>query len=213
MTTVPRRKKPRPARCNLDGGAISPDDQKKIDDFKAFLEAQPTNLAAKRRERGQLPVAKASPVEGEIVDTRRGKVFHGIVYGEPIPEGSKVQGFGRSVRNANEGKLKPWRDRIKRTMTLKGWEPLDGPLEVSMVFVFTPPKNWDGVTPPHNKTTNDIDKLQRGAYDGLTAAGVWVDDSRVNKVKDAEKMYVGQLGCPLQQAGMVFGVRVRSPQD
>lgn len=207
MTTVPRRSAegPRPARCNLDGGEISPKDQKVIDDFKTFLEAQP------KRKRGELPPTRVVPVEGSILVSDQGQ-FAGEVLGEPVPEGSKVQGFGKSVRNANEAKLKPWRARIKKVFT--GSVMLLGPVHVEkIVFVFAPPANWDGSSPPHNRATPDVDKLQRAAFDGLTDAGVWKDDSQVCQMGWVEKCWVGQEGAPLDEPGMYVAVRaLSSPQ-
>lgn len=136
--------------------------------------------------------------------------FRAVVLGRPYPEGSKVQGWGKSVKDASP-ETKVWRGIIKKVCEPLVSEPLDGNLEISMEFTFAPPKNWDGVTPPISKTFYDIDKLIRSCFDGLTDSGVWVDDARVSKICGAEQFFVGQLGA-LEEPGMVVGVRRRSPQ-
>lgn len=158
------------------------------------------------RERGQLPQQGNRPVEGRV-NTRTAGFFDAEVYGKPAPQGSKVQGFGRSVREDNPN-TKPWRERIARVCELDGYVPMDGPLEAECHFVFEPPKNWDGVSPPSTKATYDTDKLVRAAFDALTMAGVWVDDARCSK-HTAERWYVGQDGCPLEEAGVALTVWTR----
>jgi Holliday junction resolvase RusA-like endonuclease len=126
------------------------------------------------------------------------------VYGEPVPQGSKV-GFvvrkgGRPTSRAvvvddNKATLAPWRQSITnaaREAAKDGqWDGamLVGALEVSLVFFMPRPKNHYGTganagqlrpsAPAAPVTKPDQDKLARAALDGLTAAGLWQDDSQV----------------------------------
>lgn len=160
-------------------------------------------VARKTRKRGQLPQQGESPVEGRVLFSDPGFELHVEVYGKPAPQGSKNQWGAEDNPNT-----KPWRERIARVAKQEGWVALDGALESDLAFVFDPPKKWDGVTPPTTKATYDTDKLIRAVHDGITAAGVWVDDARCSKVT-AERFYVGQAGAPLREAGALLQVWVR----
>ncbi|MDP5184783.1 RusA family crossover junction endodeoxyribonuclease [Blastococcus sp. BMG 814] len=72
------------------------------------------------------------------------------------------------------------------------WERLEGPVSVSVVFTFDPPKSapksrrcW-----PVTRSSGDLDKLCRAVFDALTDAGVWRDDSQVVRLA-ASKVHVG----------------------
>lgn len=164
--------------------------------------------APRQRARGELPARRESPVQGQLA-TRDGWDFTATVLGVPYPEGSKVQGYGKSVKDASP-RTKEWRGIIKQVCSGAVEEALDGSLEVDIVFTYAPPKSWDGVTPPTTKSTYDVDKLIRSAFDGLTDAGVWVDDARASKVT-AEQLFVSMDGA-LPEPGMVISVRRRSHQ-
>lgn len=166
-----------------------------------------TAVPRRSRPRGELPTRKASPFQGGELETDWD--FKAVVLGVPYPEGSKVQGWGKSVKDASP-KTKEWRGIIKSVCEPLVTEPLDGSLEVEVSFTYAPPKSWDGVTPPTTKTTYDIDKLLRSCFDGLTDAGVWVDDARCTK-ETAEQFFVGMPGA-LEEPGMVVAVRRRSHQ-
>lgn len=206
MTQISRRSR-RPARCNLDGGEISTGDQAQIDKFARFLEQQ-----GRQRPRGELPAKRESPVQGELA-ARDGWDFTATVLGVPYPEGSKIGVRGRGgqvyVKDASS-KTKDWRGIIKDVCGSypAANEPFDGSLEVDLVFTYEPPQKWDGVTAPTTKSTYDIDKLIRSAFDGMSDAGVWVDDARASKVT-AEQLFVGMDGA-LAEPGMVISIRRRS---
>lgn len=113
------------------------------------------------------------------------------VYGTPVPQGSKVA-YGRRVVDANAARLEPWREAVKLA-TLRardGRLPLEGPIEVVITFYLPRPKSaakrivWPAKKP-------DLDKLLRGAFDGITDGGGWGDDAQVVKTL-AYKRFAGQ---------------------
>lgn len=116
--------------------------------------------------------------------------------GTPVPQGSKnayLRG-GRAVLVDANARLKPWRatvrDAAEAAIAEAGWETLDEPCRVYLCFTMPRPQRprWDvpAVKP-------DLDKLTRAAFDALTDAGVWRDDSRVVEMK-VVKRYEGDDG-------------------
>lgn len=113
--------------------------------------------------------------------------------GTPIPQGSKkafVRGGRVSLVEANP-KHKSWRSAVTAACS-SVWtdrEPLDGPVEVEIVFVFERPKSvkreWMTVKP-------DIDKLVRAIFDAVSDAGVWSGDQQVVRLI-CQKRYVNEL--------------------
>ena len=107
------------------------------------------------------------------------------VNGLPAPQGSKRHvGNGRMIEASK--KVGPWREAVKQAVSLLPLEPLDGPLEISMVFYLPKPKTVKRelpIVPP------DLDKLVRGLFDALTIAGVWQDDALVVSIVDTKKAY------------------------
>ena len=81
-----------------------------------------------------------------------------------------------------------WLKRI-RSLVWADREPLDGPVEVEIVFVFERPKSvkrdWMTVKP-------DIDKLVRAIFDAVSDAGVWFGDQQVVRLI-CQKRYVSEL--------------------
>ena len=111
------------------------------------------------------------------------------VLGTPAPQGSKrafVVGK-RAVMTEDSKRSGPWRDSVAAAAreAMGGLTPVDLPMEVKVTFYFTRPKT---VKRPYPSVVPDIDKLQRALLDGLTAGGVFVDDSRVVDVT-ARKRY------------------------
>jgi crossover junction endodeoxyribonuclease RusA len=110
-----------------------------------------------------------------------------FIHGVPAPQGSKsayVRG-GRAI--VVEGSSKAGREKHKAwrtTVTLSGIaarsdnEQLVGPLHMRCDFVMPRPQSapkklrWAAKKP-------DLDKLLRSTMDGLTDAGVWLDDAQV----------------------------------
>jgi crossover junction endodeoxyribonuclease RusA len=85
-------------------------------------------------------------------------------------------------------------------------EPLDGPVEVSIVFYLEKPASRPkGVVFADRKP--DIDKLVRSVLDSLTDAGVLREDSRVVDLH-ALKLYARRGASP----GVVIVVRPAEPR-
>lgn len=108
----------------------------------------------------------------------RGIAF--IVRGTPAPQGSKrafvVGNRARVVEDSK--KSAPWRDSVAAAAAdaMNGALPIDVPVTVTVTFFFARPKS---VKRPLPSVAPDVDKLARAVLDGLTAGGVFTDDSRV----------------------------------
>lgn len=105
------------------------------------------------------------------------------------PQGSKRHvGNGRMIEQAGQN-LKTYRHAVATLARIKHPTPLDGALNVSVVFEFTRPKKHyirgilrNNAPPyPYPAKRGDIDKLLRSTLDALT--GVWFhDDAQVVRV-------------------------------
>lgn len=121
------------------------------------------------------------------------------------PQGSHRQGFGKSVRETNP-KTEPYRHAVAQacedyTEVFDDWEPLDGHLELSVVFWMMPPPKADPDRPFPN-VAPDLDKLIRSTCDGITRGKLWKDDARVVRIV-AEKEHATSV----EQTGVDFTVR------
>ena len=131
------------------------------------------------------------------------------VPGKPIPQGSKKWLPNHRMVEANRD-LRPWRATVtsytQQAMSANRSGltfPLDTPLMVVMSFSFTRPKAHYGTgknagkvkdnAPHYVTTTPDLDKLVRGVNDGITDAGLWVDDSYA-VLMQVSKHYAEQAG-------------------
>lgn len=135
-------------------------------------------------------------------------MIHAFVPGTPVPQGSVDVYRGRVV--SVKAPLKEWRNRIRASTTARhDGPPMDGPLNVSLVFQLAPPKKarwWAPAVKP------DLDKLIRAALDSLsttkdrktraTIRGVITDDARIIHIT-AAKTYHGTPGVliTITQAG------------
>jgi crossover junction endodeoxyribonuclease RusA len=108
------------------------------------------------------------------------------VYGTPAPQGSKRHvGGGRMVESSK--KVGPWREAVVSAARLEGCAGLrlDGALSVCVEFILRRPashytkKGLRPSAPSWVTTTPDLDKCVRSTLDGLTQAGVIVDDKFV----------------------------------
>ena len=100
------------------------------------------------------------------------------VIGLPAPQGSKRH-VGRGIMIESCKNVKPWRDSVTYAAieARKGAEPLDCACFLDVIFYLPRPKSAKKERSPRRKP--DLDKLLRSTMDAITAAGIWVDDSRV----------------------------------
>jgi Holliday junction resolvase RusA-like endonuclease len=114
------------------------------------------------------------------------------VFGEPASQGSHSVINGRIVQ-VNSTKHKKWRNAVAFAaldLVTDGWELLDEPLELTVIFYLPRPKSvldraYPAVMP-------DLDKLVRAVGDSLSGV-VYVDDSRIISLT-AKKLYADDRG-------------------
>jgi Holliday junction resolvase RusA-like endonuclease len=114
------------------------------------------------------------------------------VFGEPASQGSHSVIHGRIVQ-VNSAKHKRWRNAVAFAaldLVTDGWELLDEPLELSVVFYLPRPKTVQDRAYP--AVMPDVDKLLRAVFDSLSGV-VYVDDSRIITVS-AHKRYADDRG-------------------
>lgn len=111
----------------------------------------------------------------------RGVTF--IVRGTPAPQGSKraFVAKGRAIMTEDNRRSAPWRDSVSAAAAaeMDGALPIDGAVEVSVTFYTVRPASVKPAKRPFPSVKPDVDKLARAVLDGLTAGGVFTDDSRV----------------------------------
>jgi crossover junction endodeoxyribonuclease RusA len=114
------------------------------------------------------------------------------VFGEPASQGSHSVINGRIVQ-VNSAKHKRWRNAVAFAaldLVTDGWELLDEPLELSVIFYLPRPKTVQDRTYP--AVMPDVDKLLRAVFDSLSGV-IYVDDSRIITVS-AQKRYADDRG-------------------
>lgn len=106
-----------------------------------------------------------------------------FIVGTPVPQGSKRIGrHGRHpvILDANDQKLRPWRDSIQAQL----WDrtsiagPSSDAVKVEATFHLPCPKSLPKRSTPAHTKKPDIDKLIRALLDACTGI-VFVDDSQV----------------------------------
>lgn len=115
--------------------------------------------------------------------------FFCIALGDPAPQGSKRH-VGNGVMIEQSKKLPAWRktvaEAVYRTFISTGDErPFTTPVEIWATFYLPRPKSVKRLFP---HVPPDLDKLERGLFDALTIAGVWLDDSLVVR-SHSSKLY------------------------
>lgn len=113
------------------------------------------------------------------------------VSGDPASQGSHSVIHGRIVQ-VNSAKHKRWRNAVSFAaldLVTDGWELLDEPLELSVIFYLPRPKS---VTRTHPAVMPDVDKLLRAVCDSLSGI-IYVDDSRIIRAT-AVKAYADARG-------------------
>lgn len=137
------------------------------------------------------------------------------VIGTPVPQGSKVANrHGHGVRDVNAKTLRPWRAEVAAAtaaaMLADGWETLDTPAEVTIVFHHARPAYHYGTgrntgrlkpaAPCWKATAPDIDKLTRAILDALTTARAIRDDARVARLVVEDRYADGHTGARITVA-------------
>ena len=113
------------------------------------------------------------------------------VSGEPASQGSHSVIHGRIVQ-VNSAKHKRWRNAVAFAaldLVTDGWELLDEPLELSVIFYLPRPKT---ATREFPAVMPDVDKLLRAVFDSLSGV-IYVDDSRIIRAT-AQKLYADDRG-------------------
>lgn len=131
------------------------------------------------------------------------------VPGMPAPQGSKRH-VGNGVMIESSRHVKPWRESVKwaaREAAAKtGWKMADGPIVMSVVFLFYRPKSHFGTgknsdtlkadAPIHVARKPDLSKLIRSTEDALVDAGVIRDDCIIVDMS-ASKRYGNNQGAQI----------------
>lgn len=151
--------------------------------------------------------------------------FQMVALGQPAPQGSKRH-VGHGVMIESSKKVKPWREAVKfaaleaRDEWRAGWlhdhwEPLDGPLDVLMVFTFARPAGHFGTgrnslvlkasAPLYPIGPPDSSKILRSTEDALVDSGVIKDDSRLVH-HEVWKVYPGGHPDALRIPGVVVRI-------
>jgi Holliday junction resolvase RusA-like endonuclease len=113
------------------------------------------------------------------------------VRGEPASQGSHSIINGRIVQ-VNSAKHKCWRNAVAFAaldLVTEGWDLLDEPIELSVIFYLPRPKT---ATREYPSVMPDLDKLIRAVGDSLSGV-VYVDDSRIVRIS-ATKVYADHRG-------------------
>lgn len=117
-----------------------------------------------------------------------------FVPGQPAPQGSKRylgQRGGRGITVESSKALGPWRADIREHVLARRGDapPVDGPLQVDLVFVMPRPKSLAKSRPtPAAVKKSDVDKLARAVLDALTSAGAWLDDKQVCDLRARKRL-------------------------
>jgi crossover junction endodeoxyribonuclease RusA len=113
------------------------------------------------------------------------------VSGEPASQGSHSVIHGQIVQ-VNSAKHKRWRNAVAFAaldLITDGWELLDEPLELSVIFYLPRPKT---ATREFPAVMPDVDKLLRAVFDSLSGV-IYLDDSRIIRAT-AQKLYADDRG-------------------
>lgn len=92
------------------------------------------------------------------------------------PRALVVNGQGRMYTSAkSRGYMKSVADQVQDCLP-SDWRPLDKPIAVMVTFYLAEPKTRRRVFP---SVRPDVDNYLKALFDGMTQAGIWVDDSIV----------------------------------
>lgn len=120
----------------------------------------------------------------------------------PPTQGDKFAVGGRVIEQ-KDARIKAWRRMIATECRQVGWEPVLGPVSLTLVFHLPRPASHYGTgrnagmikpgRPDWCATKPDVDKLARAVLDALTKCGAIGDDATVVELK-ASKWYTGTDG-------------------
>lgn len=162
--------------------------------FGSAAQASNDVAAPSARSRGRTgPTTRATPRAAELAsgNDARGVTF--FVRGQPIPQGSLRSFRGRIVA-ANEAELKRWRGFVW-TSARNAWGDrppiVDRAVEVEVTFYVISDRRrsplWlepeTGLYRLATSGANDVDKLTRAVFDGITESKLWKDDGLVTEVR------------------------------
>jgi len=108
------------------------------------------------------------------------------VDGRPAAQGSKRHvGNGRLIEQSKY--VKPWREQIvsvflQQPYSVRKLWPILGEVHVSLGFVMPRPVSTPRRSTPPAVKKPDLDKLARAAFDAITMAEAWKDDSQVTRL-------------------------------
>lgn len=145
-----------------------------------------------------------------------------VVHGHPAPQGSKkfvgTTKSGRGLMVESSEKVKPWRQDVKAAALQLRSEyplplPLDGPLEVQMVFTLPKPASATKKRRTWPDRKPDVSKLARSTEDALTDAGLWADDARVVAYTLLAKVFPDEHPMSLSSPGVRIRVRRADQAD
>lgn len=115
------------------------------------------------------------------------------VVGVPVPQGSMMVVNNRLIHQ-NSTKLKAWRSHIAAEAFAVIDEPLEGAVEVSLMFYLEKPRTVVRTFP---SVKPDVDKLARSCLDALSGVA-YIDDSQVVTLDVAKRYatdFVGVIIC------------------
>lgn len=122
------------------------------------------------------------------------------VEGIPAPKGSTRAfmrpGMKHPVVISDNKRTKPWEQAVRAEAQIAEVKREDGPVSISLVFVFARPKGHFGKrgllpsAPIAHLVKPDVDKLARAALDALTGTA-FTDDSQVVRLTAMKRYAVG----------------------
>lgn len=124
--------------------------------------------------------------------------FVAEVAGMPAPQGSKRH-VGHGILIESSKKVAPWRDSVITAIHAAH----DGPwpmfakheaVFVQLHFTLPAPKSVRKTVANFPSKIPDLDKLIRSTLDGVTVAGLWVDDGQAVSVFASKSYPVGVKG-------------------
>ena len=150
-------------------------------------------------------------------------VYSFDVAGDPVAQGSKRIGRNRRtgrpiLLDDNDSDLRSWRELVHLAgiRERRGQQPLEGPIEVRLVFRLSRPKDHFGSggnagqlkpnAPRWHPFRKDADKVARSVLDALKTARIYGDDGQVAHL-DVSKVWAARDESP----GVAVAVGVLQP--